>query len=61
MRENLAGFNVYYAHLDSFIVNSGDAVTRGDTLGFVGSTGNAAGGAPHLHFGIYGNNGAVDR
>ncbi|ULT46180.1 M23 family metallopeptidase [Niabella defluvii] len=60
MRENLAGFNVYYAHLDSFIVNSGDAVTRGDTLGFVGSTGNAAGGAPHLHFGIYGNNGAVD-
>ncbi len=60
LRENLAGFNVYYAHLDSFIVNSGDVVTRGDALGFVGSTGNAAGGAPHLHFGIYGNNGAVD-
>ncbi|WP_114789980.1 M23 family metallopeptidase [Niabella yanshanensis] len=60
LRENLAGFNVYYAHLDSFIVNSGDAVKRGDTLGFVGNTGNAAGGAPHLHFGIYGNDGAVD-
>jgi len=60
LRENLAGFNVYYAHLDSFIVNSGDAVKRSDTLGFVGNTGNAAGGAPHLHFGIYGNGGAVD-
>ncbi|MGE9311721.1 peptidoglycan DD-metalloendopeptidase family protein [Niabella sp. CJ426] len=60
LRENLAGFNVYYAHLDSFIVNSGDAVKLGDTLGFVGSTGNAAGGAPHLHFGIYGDGGAVD-
>lgn len=58
--ENLMGFNVYYAHLDSFIVNSGDGVNRGDTLGFVGSTGNAAGGTPHLHFGIYGNDGAVD-
>lgn len=60
LREYLANFNVYYAHLDSFIVRSGDAVKRGDTLGFVGSTGNAAGGAPHLHFGIYGNGGAVD-
>lgn len=60
LRDNLAGFNVYYAHLDSFIVNSDDVVKRGDMLGFVGSTGNAAGGAPHLHFGIYGNDGAVD-
>ncbi len=60
LRESLTGFNVYYAHLDSFIVNSGDVVQRGDTLGFVGNTGNAAGGAPHLHFGIYGDGGAVD-
>lgn len=60
LRETITNSSVYYAHLDSFIVSSGDAVMRGDTLGFVGNTGNAAGGAPHLHFGVYGMGGAVD-
>lgn len=60
LREEEAGFNVYYAHLDSFVVSDGDRVQPGDTLGFVGNTGNAAGGAPHLHFGVYGGGGAVN-
>jgi len=33
---------------------------KGDTLGFVGNTGNARNTLPHLHFGIYTGNGAID-
>lgn len=47
------GHSLYYAHLDSQIVSAGQSVRRGDTLGFVGNTGNARTTAPHLHFGIY--------
>ena len=32
----------------------------GDTLGFVGNTGNARTTAPHLHFGIYTRGGPID-
>jgi hypothetical protein len=45
--------NIYYAHLDSQTVQDGDWVEVGDTLGFVGNTGNARTTPPHLHFGIY--------
>jgi hypothetical protein len=45
--------SLYYAHLDSHVVVAGQPVRRGDTLGFVGNTGNARTTAPHLHFGIY--------
>lgn len=44
--------SLYYAHLDS-ITNISGNVKRGDTLGFVGNTGNARTTPPHLHFGIY--------
>jgi murein DD-endopeptidase MepM/ murein hydrolase activator NlpD len=47
------GQTLYYAHLDSHAVTAGQAVRAGDTLGFVGNTGNARGTRPHLHFGIY--------
>jgi murein DD-endopeptidase MepM/ murein hydrolase activator NlpD len=42
----------YYAHLDSYQpgLTQGGVVARGDTLGFVGTTGNAPKDTPHLHF-----------
>lgn len=47
------GNSLYYAHLDSQAVSSGMRVDIGDTLGFVGNTGNARTTPPHLHFGVY--------
>jgi peptidoglycan LD-endopeptidase LytH len=42
----------YYAHLDGYQpgLAQGAKVARGDTLGFVGTTGNAPKDTPHLHF-----------
>jgi peptidoglycan LD-endopeptidase LytH len=42
----------YYAHLDAFRdgLVQGATIARGDTLGFVGTTGNAPRDTPHLHF-----------
>jgi murein DD-endopeptidase MepM/ murein hydrolase activator NlpD len=54
------GVRTYYAHLDRQAVAPGDRIAAGDVLGFVGTTGNARGGAPHLHFGIYASGGPVD-
>jgi murein DD-endopeptidase MepM/ murein hydrolase activator NlpD len=45
--------SLYYAHLDSQHVRSGQRVQIGDTVGFVGNTGNARTTPPHLHYGIY--------
>ena len=45
--------NQYYAHLDSQAVRPAQRVQVGDTLGFVGNTGNARYTPPHLHFGVY--------
>lgn len=53
MRERALGYSLYYAHLDSQAVQRGTLVEPGDTLGFVGNTGNARTTPPHLHFGIY--------
>ena len=44
---------LYYAHLDRFNVTNGQRVNPGDTVGFVGNTGNAHTTGPHLHFGVY--------
>jgi murein DD-endopeptidase MepM/ murein hydrolase activator NlpD len=49
----------YYAHLDRIHVERGEYVDVGDTIGFVGNTGNARTTPPHLHFGVY-SRGPVD-
>ena len=45
-------FVYYYAHLDRYHENlyAGKPLLRGDTLGYVGTTGNAPANVPHLHF-----------
>ncbi len=52
----------YYAHLDSYAerLNEGDAVSIQTVLGYVGTTGNAQGTPPHLHFGVYSSGGAIN-
>jgi len=44
----------YYAHMDHYndAMSPGRAIVRGDTLGYVGTTGNAPKDTPHLHFQI---------
>ncbi|MEM8929649.1 MAG: M23 family metallopeptidase [Acidobacteriota bacterium] len=39
-----------YFHLDEITVTEGDTVSRGDTIGKIGSTGRSTG--PHLHLGL---------
>jgi murein DD-endopeptidase MepM/ murein hydrolase activator NlpD len=53
LRDDARGQSLYYAHLEAHAVEEGDVVLPGDTLGFVGNTGNARTTPPHLHFGIY--------
>jgi len=47
-------FVLMYAHLDRYAAGLSDGmpVSRGDTIGFVGTTGNAPPNLPHLHFAI---------
>jgi murein DD-endopeptidase MepM/ murein hydrolase activator NlpD len=42
----------YYAHMDHYndAMSPGRAIVKGDTLGYVGTTGNAPKNTPHLHF-----------
>jgi murein DD-endopeptidase MepM/ murein hydrolase activator NlpD len=51
----------YYAHLDRYAdIENGQRVRPGTILGYVGTTGNAAGTPPHLHYGIYEAGGAIN-
>lgn len=48
-------FVYYYAHLERYAdgLTEGAALTRGQLIGYVGTTGNAPPNTPHLHFAIY--------
>ncbi len=60
LRDSKRRQSLYYAHLDSIMPDLGK-VAIGDTLGFVGNTGNARHTPSHLHFGIYKRgSGAID-
>lgn len=52
---NPGGERYYFAHLDDYKdgLDEGDVLKKGDLIGYIGNSGNASGGATHLHFGIY--------
>lgn len=51
----------YMAHLDSFArkLSNGTAVKQGEVVGYTGDSGNAAGGATHVHFEVHPKGGAA--
>lgn len=55
---HMDGFSSLYGHMTNYTVSEGEYVTRGQVIGYVGSTGWSTG--PHLHFTIYYNGNTVN-
>ncbi len=47
------GYKTLYGHLSQFAVKAGQKISRGDVIGYVGSTGTST--APHLHYEVIKN------
>jgi len=56
--EHASGFTTRYAHLSQILVQEGQTVAVGDTIGKVGSTGRSTG--PHLHYEVRRNDSALN-
>ena len=52
------GLATLYAHQSRMAVSAGQTVSRGETIGYIGSTGYSTG--PHLHFEVRVNGSPVD-
>jgi murein DD-endopeptidase MepM/ murein hydrolase activator NlpD len=53
--DNTQQYCFYYAHLDHYApgLKEGTLLRKGDTLGYVGTTGDAPKDTPHLHFAVF--------
>ena len=58
MIDHGSGLVTVYAHLSSIVVRAGQRITKGNTLGYVGSSGYSTG--SHLHFEVRANGTQVD-
>jgi len=52
------GYKTLYAHMTKYTVRKGQKVKRGETIGYVGSTGTSV--APHLHYEVHKDNKRVN-
>jgi murein DD-endopeptidase MepM/ murein hydrolase activator NlpD len=56
--DHLNGYQTWYAHLSRVAVRPGERVRKGQTIAFVGATGEATG--PHLHYQVMLNGAAIN-